>query len=191
MIMKANLTLKVFTQLYKSTHLAPIICVLCFFLCSPKAYSARLIDCKTGDTCIIKDKNTEEFQVKIIGIDSPAIDQPYGYQSKKYLISLLKGKDFDFKCEEFSGEMRNCSLNHRGEDIAELMVKNGAAWDYPKFSGGKYKADQEEAQAKKIGLWSFVTGIGSGRQAEIKSPYCWKWPINPQCESNIQYEPSY
>ena len=65
MIIKANLTFKVFTELCKSTHLALIICALC--LCSLKAYSARLIDCKTGDTCIIKDKNTEEFQVKIIG----------------------------------------------------------------------------------------------------------------------------
>jgi endonuclease YncB( thermonuclease family) len=33
------------------------------------------------------------------------------------------------------------------------MVKNGLAFDYPRYSHGKYAAEQNEAKAAKKGVW--------------------------------------
>ncbi len=41
-----------------------------------------------------------------------------------------------------------------GNDVNAWMVRNGHAIDWPKYSGGRYAADQAEAQAKRRGIWS-------------------------------------
>lgn len=41
-----------------------------------------------------------------------------------------------------------------GTDIASWMVANGHAWDWPKYSKGRYAPEESRARAAKAGLWS-------------------------------------
>lgn len=41
-----------------------------------------------------------------------------------------------------------------GADVNAWMVRNGHAIDWPKYSHGRYAADQAEAQDERRGLWS-------------------------------------
>lgn len=45
-----------------------------------------------------------------------------------------------------------------GDDIAEWLVRNGYAIDWPKYSNGFYAVPQNEARQAKIGMWqgSFI-----------------------------------
>lgn len=40
-----------------------------------------------------------------------------------------------------------------GVDLAEWLVKNGLALDWPRYSQGAYAIVQSEAKQKNIGLW--------------------------------------
>ncbi|WP_333632057.1 thermonuclease family protein [Agrobacterium cavarae] len=41
-----------------------------------------------------------------------------------------------------------------GADVNAWMVRNGYAIDWPKYSGGRYAPEQEEAQAARAGIWA-------------------------------------
>jgi hypothetical protein len=41
-----------------------------------------------------------------------------------------------------------------GVDLAEWLVKNGVALDWPKYSKGNYAAAQDEAKRAERGIWS-------------------------------------
>jgi endonuclease YncB( thermonuclease family) len=46
-----------------------------------------------------------------------------------------------------------------GEDVGSWLVRNGHALDWPKYSKGRYAAEQRAAETSKSGMWvgSFVT----------------------------------
>ena len=54
-----------------------------------------------------------------------------------------------------------CYINN--ESLSVYMVRNGYAFDYPKYSNGKFKKDQEFAEYYSLGLWN------------MKFEYPWIW----------------
>ena len=45
-----------------------------------------------------------------------------------------------------------CHINRI--DVAGFMVRQGMAWDVPRFSGGWYAGEQEQARRRRIGVWA-------------------------------------
>lgn len=41
-------------------------------------------------------------------------------------------------------------------DLGSWMVENGHAWDWPKYSKGRYAPEEARARAAKAGLWSLT-----------------------------------
>ena len=72
-------------------------------------------------------------------------------------ISCEREKDKDF----FGRTVAECFVND--ESLSKILVKNGYAFDYPKYSKKKYAEDQEYAKTNKLGLWS------------MKFEYPWDW----------------
>ena len=50
--------------------------------------------------------------------------------------------------------MAECFVN--GESLSKILVKNGYAFDYARYSKKKYAQDQEYAKTNKLGLWSMT-----------------------------------
>ncbi len=40
-----------------------------------------------------------------------------------------------------------------GEDVVQVIVRGGWAFDWPRYSGGSYADDQAYARANKLGKW--------------------------------------
>ena len=139
-----------------------------YFLISGKA---KIID---GDTLKINNK-----KIRFSGIDAPEsyffgkkqlcilnnVEILCGILSKKKLkkkivksfVNCLLEKNKD-RNKRYVGE---CYINK--ESLSVYMVRSGFAFDYPKYSNGKYKKDQEFAKFYSLGLWN------------MKFEYPWIW----------------
>lgn len=102
-----------------------------------------------GDTITIN-KN----QIRLFGIDAPEINHPYGQKSKWALVHLCKGRIVTAKvteADEYGRFVAKCYLDD-GRDLSGEMVDQGLAIDWPKFSGGIYKAREVEGVRKRLFL---------------------------------------
>lgn len=107
---------------------------------------ASIVD---GDTIVI-----QKTQIRLFGIDAPELDHPYGKKAKWALVSLCKGQTVRAEITEFDNHGRTvakCYLPD-GRDLSAEMVKQGLAIDWPKFSGGKYRAFEVPDARKKLWL---------------------------------------
>ena len=127
--------------------------------------SLKIID---GDTIIL---NSEK--IRFYGIDTPekkqkckdksGLSYPCGLVATNELKKIIiSGKLFCKKrtTDRYRRSISTCYVN--GVDVSSLMVKNGWALAYRKYSKD-YVKDEEEAKKKKIGLWA----------GEFIPP--WKW----------------
>jgi endonuclease YncB( thermonuclease family) len=55
-------------------------------------------------------------------------------------------------CDPYHRFVATCRVD--GKDISELMVREGLAIDWPRYSDGHYAAAQGEARAAHRGLWA-------------------------------------
>ena len=62
----------------------------------------------------------------------------------------------------FGRYLGECFINN--ESVSAYMVRNGLAFDYPKYSKKKYSKDQIYAKNNKLGLWSM----------EFDYPWIWR-----------------
>ena len=107
--------------------------------------------------------------IRLNGIDAPEAEQlcrgddslpyPCGQIATKALSEFLAGRDLncvDLDDRSFARTIAVCSLGNT--DIADWMVRNGYALDWPKYSKGGYAAAQAEAKLNGRGMWagSFV-----------------------------------
>jgi micrococcal nuclease len=152
--------------------------LLFFLLLTIPANAAQVLSCSDGDTCWIQDSGSK-FKVRFYGIDAPESDQPYGQEAREYLNNLVSNKEVDLKCKGNSFDRKTCDLYLNGQDVSALLVKEGYAWDYPKFSHGQYQGLQKDAQQAHLGMW---------KDTNITSPYCWRWTGTTECK-NVLYEP--
>lgn len=136
-------------------------------------FSALIIGCHDGDTCKAEVKG-RTVKVRLAGIDAPEINQAEGLEAKNFLESKILKKTLEFNCKGKSYDRIVCNLMLEGLDINEEMVRSGFAFDYQKFSNGKYRTLMETAQRKKIGIWKTLQ----------KSPFCTRHAKSKACLTN-------
>lgn len=102
-----------------------------------------------GDSLVIR-----KTQVRLFGVDAPEMNHPYGKKAKWALVALCKGQTIRAEVTDTDDHGRTvakCSLPD-GRDLSAEMVKQGLAIDWPKFSGGIYRALEVEDARKKMWL---------------------------------------
>ena len=125
---------------------------LVLFLFSTSAYAdeIRVID---GDTLNINDE-----RIRLWGIDAPEIRQKCGgfacgVIASLYLESIITG---EVTCEKqdtdrYGRTVAKCFV--AGRDLGAIMVENGWALDYEKYSKGFYSDQQNQAETSDRGIW--------------------------------------
>mgnify|MGYP003300129323 CR=1 FL=1 len=88
-----------------------------------------------------------------------------GILSKDKLVEKIGNQSIDCKIEknkdQFNRLLGECFLDN--ESLSVYMVKNGYAFDYPKYSKGKFSAYEKYAKNLSLGLW------------QMKFEYPWIW----------------
>ena len=144
-----------------------ILLTLCISAGLASAYTPlKNIKVVDGDTIRAEAKG-QEIKIRLVEIDAPEMDQPFGLQSKNFLNRLLYKKDVTLIAQgedrygRILGNIFSDELN-----VNLLMVKYGMAWVYEKYAKDsslfKYQA---QAQEEKLGLW---------RTKEPMAPWVWR-----------------
>ena len=128
-----------------------------------------------GDTIKINNK-----KIRFSGIDAPEIyffgkkqlcilknvEILCGKLSKEKLIEKIGNQTVNCKIEknkdQYSRLIGECFI--KNESLSVFMVKNGYAFDYPKYSNGKFIKHQIYAKNLSLGLW----------QMQFEYPWIWR-----------------
>jgi len=117
---------------------------------------ARIVD---GDTIVVQNQ-----PVRLFGVDAPEFEQICADdRNRAYRCGLVAADALD---QIIGNHVVVClTSSHDGygravatcfvgtEDIGAAMVSTGYAVDYPAYSHGKYRQQEDEARAAKRGLW--------------------------------------
>ncbi len=122
----------------------------------------KVVGVKDGDTYELFIDNST-FVVRSAHIDCPEKKQPFGQNAKQFASDMCFGKYVMLK------HNNKYDRNHRliAEVILEddinlnkLLVENGLAWHFKKYSKDEEYAELENiARQKRIGLWSDINSI--------------------------------
>ena len=119
-----------------------------------------------GDT-IRAEARGKELKIRLVEIDAPEINQPFGTQSKNFLNRLLYEKKVTLisQGEDRYGRILG-EIYADGESANTSMIKSGFAWVYDRYvqdlSLYRY---QDQAKAENLGLWQAENPI---------APWVWR-----------------
>ena len=123
----------------------------------------RVVD---GDTIRAEAKG-KEIKIRLVEIDAPEMDQPFGAQSKNFLNRLLYKKNVKLisQGEDRYGRILG-EIYVDGESANTSMIKSGFAWVYDKYVEDLSLYEyQDQAKAENLGLW---------RDDDPIAPWVWR-----------------
>ena len=148
---------------------------LLLVLASRGAFAAilegRVVGVTDGDTVTVLDGERKRHKIRLGGIDAPEDGQPFGQRSKENLSDMVFGKDVRVewkkrdKYKRIVGKVwvqpESCPTCPMTLDAGHAQITVGLAWWYRKYAKeqspadrGAYEFSEQEARAKRVGLWS-------------------------------------
>ena len=118
----------------------------------------RIID---GDSILVTDDKSVEYEVQLEGIDAPELKQDFGKESTDGLTKLLKGKTVRLTWKSKDNFERLLAQVYDGEKHINMeMIKSGMAWHFKRYNKDETlaKAETEAKEAKK-GLWAMESPV--------------------------------
>ena len=111
----------------------------------------RVID---GDTIRAEVKG-KEIKIRLVEIDAPEMNQPFGVKSKIFLNRLLYKKNVTLIAQGEDRYGRTLGeIYANGESANTLMIKFGFAWVYDRYAKDSSLYEyQDQARARSLGLW--------------------------------------
>ena len=149
-----------------------IFIIIILFLTSTYTFAdfnadiVRIID---GDTIDVLDGNNKKLRIRLLGIDTPESEQPFGHESSTHLKKILNGKSVIIISKPNKNKPYTLGYYKRvigkvifnGRDINLEMIEKGMAWHFKKYKKNQpiedrysYNKSENEARKKNIGLWS-------------------------------------
>ena len=139
------------TKVLKAFYLLAFCLAVGFLNAYTPLENIRVVD---GDTIRAEAKG-KEIKIRLVEIDAPEMNQPFGMQSKNFLNKLLYEKDVTLISQGEDRYGRTLGeIFANGESANTLMIKSGFAWVYDRYvkDSSLYKY-QDQAKAENLGLW--------------------------------------
>ncbi len=129
----------------------------------------KVIEIVEGDTLDILTEEGEMIRIRLHGVDSPELDQPFGIEAKELLSQQVLSKDvaafpqkFPYDEDRYGRTIANVQYSRYSQYpygrafIGEDLVYCGLAWHYTKYAPDNEWLAKNQADAKKNnrGLWS-------------------------------------
>ena len=151
------------TKVIKTSYLLALSLATGFLSAYTPLEDIRVID---GDTIRAEAKG-KEIKIRLVEIDAPEINQPFGNQSKNFLNRLLYKKNVTLisQGEDRYGRILG-EIYVDGQSANRSMIRSGFAWVYDSYvkDSSLYKY-QDQAKAENLGLWQAENPI---------APWVWR-----------------
>lgn len=118
---------------------------------------AKVIGIKDGDTVVVLDESKKQITLRLAEVDCPENGQPFGKNAKQFTSSQVFGKQIVFYPTDQDRYGRTIAKVYYDDNkyLSEEIIRNGFGWWYYYFSKNENLGLlQEQAEEKKIGLWS-------------------------------------
>ena len=151
------------TKVLKAFYLLAFCLAVGFLNAYTPLENIRVID---GDT-IRAEVEGKERKIRLDDIDAPEMNQPFGVQSRNFLIRLLDKQNITVVFEGKGSYGRPLGqIYANDENVNVLMIKSGFAWVYDRYvkDSSLYKY-QDQAKAENLGLWQAENPI---------APWMWR-----------------
>jgi len=120
-----------------------------------KTTVTRVID---GDTI----ETSRGDKVRLVGINSPEIQDLFGQEAKQHLAALVENRSVDLIPDAISSDQDTYQRLLRyvvldGTDINKRMIEDGFAFAYLKFHferSNDYLEAEKKARANSVGIWA-------------------------------------
>lgn len=122
----------------------------------------RVVGVADGDTVTVLDEQQTQHKVRLMGIDAPEKNQPFGHESKKSLSDQVFGRTVTVEWAKLDRYGRIVGKILTGDQDANLeQTRRGLAWHFKKYQGeqepldrARYSNAEIEARQAGKGLWS-------------------------------------
>ena len=151
------------TRVLKTFYLFTLCLAVGFLNAYTPLENIRVVD---GDTIRAEAKG-KEIKIRLVEIDAPEMDQPFGAQSKNFLNRLLYKKNVTLisQGEDRYGRILG-EIYVDGQSANTSMIRSGFAWVYDRYVEDLSLYEyQDQAKAKNLGLWRGVDPI---------APWVWR-----------------
>ncbi len=146
------------------------VCLLLFSLAHAEVLEGRVVAIADGDTVTVLDAQQTQFKIRVAGIDAPEKTQAFGQRAKEHLAALVFNKPVrvDWQKRDRYGRIvgqiwvqpPDCPRCGPTLDAGLAQVSQGLAWWYRAYANeqspadrGRYEAAENEARARRVGLW--------------------------------------
>jgi micrococcal nuclease len=117
--------------------------------------AGRVVSVHDGDTLTVL-VDRRQVKVRLQGVDAPELGQAYGQAAKRRLSDLAFGRDIEIAISGTDRYGRTLGdFEVGGRSAAELMLGDGLAWHYKRYSDAdELAAAEAAARAARRGLWA-------------------------------------
>ena len=146
-----------------------ILCSLAFSA-NAETLTGYVVGVSDGDTITVLDAQKRQYKIRLQGIDAPEKAQPFGQRSKENLSRLVFNKDVRVEWDKRDRYKRivgkvwvqpsSCATCPMTLDSGHAQITVGLAWWYRKYANeqpaqdrGAYEFSEQEAKARRVGLW--------------------------------------
>ena len=143
------------------TKLFSLALLLFSFGLNAGTIQGKVVSVADGDTITVLDATNTQHKIRLQGIDAPEKAQPFGQKSKQSLSQMVQSKQVTVEYQKKDKYGRTLGkVLHNGTDVCLEQIKLGMAWHYKQYASDQPKEDralydqtEQDAKAKKAGLW--------------------------------------
>jgi micrococcal nuclease len=136
----------------------------------PDVVSCKIVKVLDGDTYVVEKADKTQFKVRLLHIDCPEKDQPFGKEATNYAKERIEGHQVLIVIKDYDQYGRALALvvEENGTIFNFELITFGYAWQYVKYSEDVSASIlQEFAMNSKMGIWSTPGAIAP-----------WEWRKN-------------
>lgn len=136
-------------------------------------FSGSVVGVLDGDTIEVLHNHQAE-RIRLSGIDCPEKGQAYGQRAKQATSARVFGKEVTLRTfgkDRYGRTIADVILPD-GDNLNQILVKEGLCWWYRKYSPRNAVLEQLESDAreKQIGLWGDAQPIPPWEWRKAKQP---------------------